>query len=790
MTTALEGLRVLELSTTAGGAMAGMVLADNGAEVIKVEPPAGDPTRADPGFLVWNRGKRSVVIDLATPEGRHRVLELVATADAVIESLSPGAAERLGVDHHVLEQVNPGIVYGKITGFGERGPLRDLPGDEYTVAAVSGRMASQAALHRDGPTFTPAPIATFGAAMLCVQGVLAALLERTETGLGQRAHTSLLHSLVAYDMTSGHGHRIHQQDDSGKVYGVMPLAFMTAECKDGRFIQMCSRMPHLYRSWMRALDLEHLYDDPAMANMPDVFPSQEALDEVVRLVKAGMLQRTSQEWLELFAKEDIGANPFLSPQEFLQCEQARVTGRVVEVDDPTVGRTTQIGPLAIFSETPSAIGVPAPPLGADDDVLSDVGSGPPRARAGSDPAAVAPGGIARRGPLDGITIIEAGYAYATPFSATLLAEMGARVIKVEGPTGDIARRNWTTGYIKETPNKECVVLDLKLEEGREVLHRMVRDADVFLHNFRPGVPERLGIDDATLRGINPRLIYAYGSCYGSTGPWAELAGFHSSPNAIGGVGAIECGEGNPPQNRTYGDPTGALSMAVAMLLALHARERTGAGQYVETTMLSSLAYAISGWSLTYDGKPADPLPDHDQRGFGPLCRLYETGDGWLFLGCYGAEQRTALAAVLERQGQGLPAELVGADADGAALVDALAARFATAPADEWERLLLAAGVAGVRADRTSLFGFMLDSEQMRINRLSILDELPEGGEYWRSTGSVEFSRHATREGRPEQLSESTERVLRGLGYDDEALAALAAKGVTTAVGDGLPRGGH
>src|SRR5436190_597949 len=157
---ALEGLRIVELGRGMAGAMAGLFLAENGATVVKVEPPSGVP-------------------------------------------------------------------------------------------------------YRHGPIFTPAPIACYGAANLAAQGLLAGVHARAASGKGQRAATSLVHALVTYDMTSGYGHRIHTPQEGGKAYGVMPLGFMTAETKDGRYLQMCSRAPHLFRNWMRVLGMEHLYDDPA-----------------------------------------------------------------------------------------------------------------------------------------------------------------------------------------------------------------------------------------------------------------------------------------------------------------------------------------------------------------------------------------------------------------------------------------------------------------------------------------------------------------------------------------------
>ena len=200
MVQALDGIRVLELGSGTAGAMAGMVLAENGAEVIRIEPPGGDPERDRPGALVWHRGKRSVVLDLRDRRERERFVALAATADGLVDTLRPGAAERLGVDYDALRARAPRLVYLSLTGFGERGPLRDIPGYEGMLAAAAGRMAGQEGF-REGPIFTPVPIACYGAAMLGAQGLLAALWARRETGRGQQVNTSLLHALSVYDMS-------------------------------------------------------------------------------------------------------------------------------------------------------------------------------------------------------------------------------------------------------------------------------------------------------------------------------------------------------------------------------------------------------------------------------------------------------------------------------------------------------------------------------------------------------------------------------------------------------------
>lgn len=386
-------------------------------------------------------------------------------------------------------------------------------------------------------------------------------------------------------------------------------------------------------------------------------------------------------------------------------------------------------------------------------------------------------------------MLEVGYFYAAPYAMTLLAEMGARVIKVEPPTGDPARRNWTTAYDKETVGKQSVVADMKTAEGLRIVHQLVERSDVLLHNFRPGVPERLGIGYEEVTARNPRLVYVYGGAFGSMGPWARRPGFHSSPNAIAGSGVLEAGRGNPPINRTYADPASALATATATLLALHARSITGRGQYVETTMLSSMAYTVARWGLTYDGKPEDPRPDQGQHGFHALHRLYPTADGWIYVECHTEAQRTALAEVLELPevesaplGWAAGHDVPGA---GAELAEAIAAAFGTASADEWESRLRAAGVPAVRADGIDHLDFMLNHPHMRANHLAIEETLDHGTRFHRSSGGVEFGAHALRIGRPEPLGASTATVLAELGYDPETIADLHRRGVTRPVGHGL-----
>ena len=770
MGTALEGLRVLELGSGAAAGIAGMVLAENGAEVVKIESPQGDRDRGRPGFAVWHRGKKSAVLDLADAGDRDRFLELARVADGVIEALRPATSARLGVDFETLRKLNDQLVYAAITGFGETGPWRDLPGHEQIVAAKSGRMTTYDGV-RPGPVFTPVPIASYGAGMLAAVGLMAGIWGRPRLGRGQRVHTSLLHALSVYDMTSGHGNRTNMPPEPGKVYGIMRVPFMTAPTKDGRFIQMCSRQAHHYRRWLAELGLEALLDDPELANAPDLWPSEERLAEVIEAIRHGMEQRTAEEWMDVFSAKDIGGDPFLAPREFLDHPQCTQNERRQEVLDPDLGPTVQIGPLGMYSETPSIVGPPAPRLGEHtDDVMADwLSTTSPKGHADQDSHT---GEL----PLADVTILDVGYFYACPFAATLLAEAGARVIKVEPPTGDPGRRNWTTDYVKSLVGKESIVLDLKTPEGLDILYRLVDKADVFLHNFRPGTPERLGIDAEAVMARNPALLYVYASCFGSRGPWAHKAGFHSSPNAIAGAGVVESGDQNPPRNRTYGDPTAALATAAAIMTGVLACRRTGRGQKLETTMLTATAYAVAEWGIQHSG-PEAPLVDSGQYGFHAYQRLYDTGDGWLVLDVHRDRERQALGEVL---GVDLP-ELPSPE-----LETQLTEVFSLDSAEAWESRLLAAGVPAAKADRGDFLHNMLNEIHMRKGGVAVEAEQDGLGSYWRAAPTMQFSSSPTPLAPTLPLGWATMEILGELGIDHEEITRLHDAGVTKPIGHGLP----
>ena len=214
-------------------------------------------------------------------------------------------------------------------------------------------------------------------------------------------------------------------------------------------------------------------------------------------------------------------------------------------------------------------------------------------------------------PLEGIVVLELAMHLAAPFSGALFGDLGARVIKVEPLAGDPLRTMATNeNGIRATQGKESLAVDLKTTAGRDILHRLVAKSDVLIHNFRVGVPERLGADYETVRTIKPDLVYLYAGAYGSTGPNAKRAAFNPTMGALTGNSVFQSGEGNIPIGDQSADPIAGSAVGTAAMLGLIARLRTGKGQYLETTMMNSIVYCNSDDALVVRGQTAAAQPRH------------------------------------------------------------------------------------------------------------------------------------------------------------------------------------
>jgi crotonobetainyl-CoA:carnitine CoA-transferase CaiB-like acyl-CoA transferase len=462
--------------------------------------------------------------------------------------------------------------------------------------------------------------------------------------------------------------------------------------------------------------------------------------------------------MDLFVRNDVGADPFLRPEEFLHHPDMTANGRVVRLAHPDVGPVVMPGPLVHLSATPARIDRPAPGLGADDRWLEEMLA---------QPAPAVRGGLPERcedPPLAGVTILEAAYFVAGPLGTALLAELGARVIKVEPISGDPYRRTGLQA-VKYLHGKESLAIDLKSDEGRRIVHDLVARSDCFVHSFRPGVTERLGLDFASLSKINAKLLYLYAASYGSAGPQRGRTAFHSTPNALAGGGIAQAGVGNPPVDDSYPDPGSALAVATALLLSLYARQSTGVGQYVETTMLASTAYLLSPDLVLYEGGRSPRIADHGQHGLSAWYRLYRCADRWIFLAALRDVQRERLATLVDGLAAAGPD-----DADGP-IAAALAGAFATRSAAEWSTALATAGIPAVVASD--------QGQEQWLEAAGLLEPAyhPDFGDYWRTPPPICFSASPTCRAAPARLGQHNRQILRELGYPERRIDELTETGV-------------
>jgi crotonobetainyl-CoA:carnitine CoA-transferase CaiB-like acyl-CoA transferase len=406
-----------------------------------------------------------------------------------------------------------------------------VPYYDGTMEAKAGRMWEFGVLHGgERPGFAASPVLAHTAAMLILQGAFGALHERLRTGRGQRIETSLAQAYSVHDLIRwppGGSMDLRTED-------IPFIPYTVARTRDGVWLQFAQNGPALFNDFLAALGLAGLGD------YGEVMQPQDP--ENTRGVRARILERigerTWEEWQEVFENErNVSAELFWAPGEALDHPQFQAMGDVLEIDDPEVGRTRQLGPIVEWQSLPSRPSGPAPSLGS----LGDAGFQMPRLDDGpASPAAPQPGVLA------GVTVVEFATWIATPFAASLLVDLGARVIKVEPLAGDPMRSTGPALALKMMQGKESLCLDLKAPEAKEVVHRLVARADAMLHSYRPGVPERLGLDFDTLRAINPRLVHLYNGSYGSRGPKAFAAAFHVTGGAVAGGCFAQAGEGVPP----------------------------------------------------------------------------------------------------------------------------------------------------------------------------------------------------------------------------------------------------
>lgn len=804
MTQALAGLRVIDLSTGPAAGIATMVLADFGAEVIRIGRPGGallDDLAAAP---MWLRGKHALLLDLDTEAGRAKFDVLLTEADVLVTNWRTSALSRRGLEPRRLRERYPALVVAHVTGFGDRGPYADLPGYEHLVAARAGRMRLFSGIvDREGPVFSALQVGVHACAQSTLSGILAALHARTLDGRGALVRTSILQGLLSYDQWAllleqfrpRYPDAFPPVPPPSALPPLPTLHYHPAQAGDGRWLQFGNLLPHLFDNFLRVTDLLDVLIDPEFDPAQMLIRDPER-HEAFRLQMLERVQtRSAAEWMtDFIADGGIVAAPYQTTQEALNDPDIIANGHVIEREDGGV----QIGPLARLTVTPAA---PGAPMQTDGERLAALWLAAARG------STSAPTGDRSTLPLAGLKVVEIATIIAAPMGACGLADMGAHVIKIEQVGGDPYRGLQSgLGAARVNAGKESISLDLKKPEAREIVLRLCADADVLIHNYRPGVPERLGIGYEQIAAVNPRIVYIQANGYGPDGPGAQRPSTHPVPGAaLGGV-LYHLGERVPTDvlpaeevrtwtrrlmcaNEVNPDPNTAVVITSAALLGIVTRDRTGIAQRIIVDMFGANAWANHDDFLLYPGKAPRLRADAQLQGLGPTYRLYRAAEGqWLFVAAVTEAERVRLAATLEATGVGLSADLrsrlVAVTAGNLGQEDELAHAFtelfATRTADAWEALFVPAGVGCVRADGPYPGQYWLTDAQPRAMGLTTPAMHPIWGAYERHGRQVLFDAGDQPLGDPPLPGQHNRTVLTRLGYSDDTVSALRASGVTWA----------
>ena len=787
--------RVLDLSERSpAAAIAGMVLADLGAEVIRVEPPGGDPVRSLAGSKVWLRGQKSVTIGPAEVQsGAWQALS--DSADVIIDTAQPWILKPTGLldrSNRPSRQIHAVVTaYPRtISDIEPAGSGGNDPVCGELIEALYGMQNFQQGVRPEGPHFLGWPHAIYGAAWMLQIGILGALYERAHSGVGQVVTTSLLDgAAILSNVRWLGGKKMGPSLLTGSRITTRPsnlrLIVGLFECSDGYWIQVHTGPRGAFDRMLKVVGREDLIVENAgvhiLATPLDPAVSKDLWEYLDRFFKT----KPSSHWCEVLAKADVCCMPALKPGEALWLEQMEKNGLV----DIAPDGQRMLGKLAKYSRTAIAPQRAVPAAGQHNAILS-AGSSEATNGAKSNVAVSVSSDRKRIGPLDGILVLDFGAYMAGPFANRLFADLGARVIKVEEYGGDPMRGPQLSSFLGVQRGKESIAVDLKSPEGKQIALDLVRKADAVHHNLRAGAMERLGVGWEQLSAINPRLIFCHSSGYGNDGPWSKLPTFEPLHSAITGMLARTGGEGNMPDHYlTHMDYGCGLTSCTMVLAALVEREQSGRGQYLEVPQTGAGLFAMSDvHGLEANKSETFPL-DRNQRGHAPTNGLYRTSDGWIVIACYSDREWSGVRRALGLSGewptfasarnQRIDQSAVTAQIDGVLGVLTTASALRRLRAEQ----VPCASPAPFASNE-------IITEPTMVSRgVIVTEEHHDAGEVSEVGHTVRFGNANTRNLRPAPvIGQHTVAILREIGRSDAEIANLIEGKIVNAAKDTLPAG--
>lgn len=645
----LHPYRVLDL-TTNHSAIAGMMLADMGADVIAVEPPGGSPLRHAGPFrhdepdaehsLSWwaySRNKRSIQLDLANTTGRTEFAALAATADVIIDSFAPGELAKLGISYDELRKSNPGLITLSVTPFGDNGPKATWAASDLTVWASSGSHFITGDDDR-APVRTAVPQAYLHAGTEAAVAALLALLARSRDGRGQHidvsAQAAAMMATQSVILGPAWGDFPMSRVGGGLKFGPLYVRFVYP-CADGYvnitllFGNVLGQFTRRLMEWMHEEGVidEATRDKDWIAYVQLLVSGQEPIPEFARVMKAietFTLSKTKAELFEATFTRHLLIVPVSTPSDIARSPQLEARGYWQRLAHPVANELAPFpGPFARFSETPIEYRRRPPRLGEH---THEITAERPRPPAPS-------GNPINRPPLEGLKVCDFSWVYAAPAATRALADWGATVVKVESSkfldalrTGQpfkdgVVGPERSANFCNVNVGKLGLTLDLATPAGREVALRLTDWADVVVENFSPKAMRAWGLDYETLRARNPGLVMLSTCLSGGSGPEAELAGYGTMGAAIAGFHELTGWPDRPPAGPflAYTDYITPKFVAAALLAALDHRSRTGQGQYIDLSQTEAslhflspllLDYAVNARARTRDGNNSEECAPH------------------------------------------------------------------------------------------------------------------------------------------------------------------------------------
>ena len=656
---ALGHLRVIELGDIPAS-YAARQLADLGADVIKVEPPGGDPNRLLPPFagnlehpersltfINTNTNKRSIMLDLEHESDRRTFSRLLASANLFIEATPLGYLETFGFNDESLSKNFPALAIVSITPFGRTGPYRHYKGSDAIANAAGGFLYGQGDDNK-GQCTAPSHLAYQMAATMAAWLALAAVRHARVTGAGQRIDMSLQEALTFANSSSiarySRENRLERRPGAKASGGAGTNIY---RCKDGRYVHFTTNMPHMWKEFAQNWMTDKKLASPEWEN-PRYRDAHAA--EVAQAFADFIGQFDADDFANQAQARHLAGAPLNTVGQFVNCEQNRVREWMQEIDHPVIGKYKAPGPPMRLSLTPMRVRRPAPLLDQQrNEILRELEKWP------ANSVKINRENV-HRPMLAGLRMADLTQQYAGPLGTELLAYYGMEVVKIE--TGTIASKE------REAAVHACMnraklgcTLNLRNAEGKELFKQLVAKSDVVVDNFSSGVLERLGFSYEVLQQINPGIVQAVMPGWGLAGPLKSWVAWGWQLLAYTGIMRLWGYPDSPMETRckiAWPDRVGSVTMALGVLAALEYQARTGKGQFIEAGMLEAQGAMMGPAILDYtiNGNEWDAMGYGETLGqvYAPYGVYPCSGeDSWIIIACASNEQWQSMVGVIGRQ---------------------------------------------------------------------------------------------------------------------------------------------